>query len=85
MANRFGLNSGVASWGSSFDRTWRRPRRRWQSQLVTTTPGRGAALLPDLGASVEMISQTYGHLVPDLEDYLLRLLDDYNARQVSNG
>jgi hypothetical protein len=32
-----------------------------------------------------MISQTYGHLVPDLEDYLRRLLDDYNARQVSNG
>jgi hypothetical protein len=31
-----------------------------------------------------MISQTYGHLVPDSEDYLRRLLDDYNARQVSN-
>ena len=85
MANRSARNCGGASWDSSFDRTWRRPRRRSQTQLVTTTPGRGAALLPDLGASVEMISQTYGHLVPDLEDYLRRLLDDYNARQVSNG
>jgi hypothetical protein len=31
-----------------------------------------------------MISQTYGHLVPDSKDYLRRLLDDYDAGQVSN-
>jgi integrase len=32
-----------------------------------------------MGTSVEMISQTYGHLVPDSEDYLRGLLDEYDA------
>jgi integrase len=31
-----------------------------------------------MGTSVEMISQTYGHLVPDSEAYLRGLLDDYD-------
>jgi integrase len=31
-----------------------------------------------MGTSVEMISQTYGHLVPDSEDYLRSLLDQYD-------
>jgi integrase len=31
-----------------------------------------------MGTSVEMISQTYGHLVPDSEDYLRGLLDKYD-------
>jgi hypothetical protein len=35
--------------------------------------------------AAEMISQTYRHLVPDSEDYLRRLLDEYDARQVSYG
>ncbi len=31
----------------------------------------------------EMISQTYRHLVPDSEDFLGRLLDEYDAKRVS--
>jgi integrase len=31
-----------------------------------------------MGTSVEMISQTYGHLVPDSEEYLRGLLDEYD-------
>ena len=31
-----------------------------------------------MGTSVEMISATYGHLVPDSEDYLRGLLDSYD-------
>src|SRR5690242_13506033 len=37
MANRSGPNSGVASWDSSFDRTWHRTRSRCQTQPAKTT------------------------------------------------
>jgi hypothetical protein len=33
-----------------------------------------------MGTSVEMISQTYGHLVPDSEEYLRGLLDDFDTK-----
>jgi hypothetical protein len=36
-----------------------------------------------MGTSVEMISQTYGHLVPDSEDYLRGLLDEFDAASVA--
>jgi len=32
-----------------------------------------------MGTSVEMISQTYGHLVPDSEDYIRGVLDSYDV------
>jgi hypothetical protein len=32
-----------------------------------------------MGTSVQMIDQTYGHLLPDSEDYLRGLLDAYDA------
>ena len=32
-----------------------------------------------MGTSVTQIDQTYGHLVPDSEEYLRGLLDDYDA------
>jgi hypothetical protein len=35
-----------------------------------------------MGTSVAMIDATYGHLVPDSEDYLRGLLDEYDARVV---
>jgi hypothetical protein len=33
-----------------------------------------------MGTSVAMIDATYGHLVPDSEDYLRGLLDAYDER-----
>jgi hypothetical protein len=33
-----------------------------------------------MGTSVEQIDGTYGHLLPDSEEYLRRLLDTYDAR-----
>jgi integrase len=36
-----------------------------------------------MGTSVEMISQTYGHLVPDSEEYLRGLLDTYDVSSVA--
>jgi hypothetical protein len=30
-----------------------------------------------------MIDQTYGHLLPDSEDYLRGLLDDYDVKEAS--
>jgi integrase len=33
-----------------------------------------------MGTSVQMIDQTYGHLLPDSEEYLRGLLDDYDSR-----
>jgi integrase len=38
-----------------------------------------------MGTSVEMISQTYGHLVPDSDQYLRGLLDDYDAADVKHS
>jgi hypothetical protein len=41
-----------------------------------------------MGTSVAQIDQTYGHLLPDSEDYLRGLLDDYDAtreRRVREG
>jgi integrase len=38
-----------------------------------------------MGTSVEMISQTYGHLVPDSEEYLRGLLDDFDTKSVEDG
>jgi hypothetical protein len=32
-----------------------------------------------MGTSVEMISSTYGHLVPDSDQYLRGLLDEYDS------
>ena len=32
-----------------------------------------------MGSSVEQIDKTYGHLLPDSEDYLRGLLDEYDA------
>jgi hypothetical protein len=34
-----------------------------------------------MGTSVTQIDQTYGHLVPDSEDYLRGLLDTYDNAQ----
>ena len=34
-----------------------------------------------MGTSVAMIDKTYGHLVPDSEEYLRGLLDDYDAKE----
>jgi integrase len=34
-----------------------------------------------MGTSVQQIDQTYGHLLPDSEDYLRGLLDSFDARQ----
>jgi hypothetical protein len=33
-----------------------------------------------MGTSVAQIDETYGHLVPDAEEYLRGLLDDYDRR-----
>ena len=33
-----------------------------------------------MGTSVAQIDTTYGHLLPDSEDYLCGLLDDYDSR-----
>ena len=34
-----------------------------------------------MGTSVTQIDATYGHLVPDSEEYLRGLLDDYDVRR----
>jgi hypothetical protein len=34
-----------------------------------------------MGTSVAQIDATYGHLLPDSEDYLRGLLDSYDARE----
>jgi len=34
-----------------------------------------------MGTSVQMIDQTYGHLLPDSEEYLRGLLDGFGGRQ----
>lgn len=40
-----------------------------------------------MGTSVTQIDATYGHLVPDSEDYLRGLLDsyDHNAAEAADG
>ena len=39
-----------------------------------------------MGTCVAQIDATYGHLLPDTEDYLRGLLDDYDAATAaSNG
>lgn len=38
-----------------------------------------------MGTSVAQIDATYGHLVPDSEDYLRGLLDEYDAKAVEAG
>jgi integrase len=38
-----------------------------------------------MGTSVEMISQTYGHLVPDSEEYLRGILDAFDAKSDERG
>jgi hypothetical protein len=35
-----------------------------------------------MGTSVEQIDKTYGHLLPDSEDYLRGLLDTFDASSV---
>jgi hypothetical protein len=35
--------------------------------------------------SVAMIDQTYGHLLPDSEEYLRGLLDNYDAATAAEG
>jgi hypothetical protein len=37
-----------------------------------------------MGTSVAMLDRTYGHLVPDSDDYLRGLLDSYDVA-TSNG
>jgi integrase len=36
-----------------------------------------------MGTSVQMIDQTYGHLLPDSEEYLRGILDSYDERAVA--
>ncbi|MGH3011143.1 MAG: tyrosine-type recombinase/integrase [Gaiellaceae bacterium] len=36
-----------------------------------------------MGTSVSMIDHTYGHLLPDSEEYLRGLLDDYDVKEAS--
>jgi hypothetical protein len=45
--------------------------------------GRGESVLPAriMGTSVAQIDATYGHLLPDSEDYLGGLLDSYDAQE----
>jgi integrase len=38
-----------------------------------------------MGTSVQMIDQTYGHLLPDSEEYLRGLLDNYDAATAAGG
>jgi len=35
--------------------------------------------------SVAQLDDTYGHLLPDSEEYLRGLLDDYDLKEVTNG
>jgi hypothetical protein len=36
-----------------------------------------------MGTSVAQIDATYGHLLPDSEEYLRGLLDDYDVKEAS--
>jgi integrase len=38
-----------------------------------------------MGTSVAQIDATYGHLVPDSEEYLRGLLDEYDMRNIAHG
>jgi integrase len=38
-----------------------------------------------LGTSVEQIDRTYGHMLPESEDYLRGLLDDYDGVSVTDS
>jgi hypothetical protein len=38
-----------------------------------------------MGTSVAQIDATYGHLVPDSDEYLRRLLDEYDARTINSA
>jgi hypothetical protein len=38
-----------------------------------------------MGTSVAMIDKTYGHLVPDSEEYLRGLLDEFDAKSNEKG
>jgi integrase len=38
-----------------------------------------------MGTSVQQIDQTYGHLLPDSEEYLRGLLDNYDAATAADG
>jgi hypothetical protein len=38
-----------------------------------------------MGTSVAQIDATYGHLLPDSEEYLRGLLDDYDAAAMAEG
>jgi integrase len=38
-----------------------------------------------MGTSVQQIDQTYGHLLPDSEEYLRGLLDDYDVKAAAGG
>jgi hypothetical protein len=38
-----------------------------------------------MGTSVQMIDQTYGHLLPDSEKYLRGLLDSYDSCNSRRG
>jgi hypothetical protein len=37
-----------------------------------------------MGTSIAQIDQTYGHLVPDSEEYLRGLLDVYDMRNIAH-
>ena len=38
-----------------------------------------------MGTSVAQIDKTYGHLVPDSEQYLRGMLDDYDVKEAASG
>jgi integrase len=38
-----------------------------------------------MGTSVAQIDATYGHLLPDSEEYLRGLLDEYDLKEAVNG
>jgi hypothetical protein len=38
-----------------------------------------------MGTSAAQIDSTYGHLVPDSEEYLRGLLDEYDERAAASG
>jgi hypothetical protein len=44
-------------------------------------PHRGRPSCPRSGTSVEQIDKTYGHLLPDAEDYERAQLDAFDARE----
>ena len=50
----------------------------WPSEVTNTRSHIQGIAEEIMGTSVTQIDQTYGHLVPDSEDYLRGLLDSYD-------